>query len=175
MILEFYNTFALMKKDRESEMRGLWKEKWIFYKGKAPAKIYKDTPFDFKLTTKEEINMFIDADEDIRKLDKRTRQALQHADRTAKPKSKVTLPAMPKLKEESLVLQRLPKTIDLTIDYLNAGRSIESFARAKVNKIGRRYASVSVKTWQDEPKNPFALASAHVCLAASGSMSLTST
>tara|TARA_B100000902_G_scaffold109458_1_gene111119 strand:+ start:1106 stop:1534 length:429 start_codon:yes stop_codon:yes gene_type:complete len=66
--MEFYNTFALMKKDRESEMRGLWKEKWIFYKGKAPAKIYKDTPFDFKLTTKEEINMFIDADEDVRKL-----------------------------------------------------------------------------------------------------------
>ena len=66
-----------------------------------------------------------------------------------------------KLKEESLILQRLPKTIDLTIDYLNSGRSNESFARAKVNKIGRRYASVSVKTWQDEPKNPFALASAH--------------
>ena len=66
-----------------------------------------------------------------------------------------------KLKEESLILQQLPKTIDLTIDYLNAGRPIESFARGKVNKIGRRYASVSVKTWQDEPKNPFALASAH--------------
>ena len=66
--MEFYNTFSLMKKDRESEMRFLTREKWIFYKGKAPAKIYKDTPFDFKLTTKEEINMFIDADEDIRKL-----------------------------------------------------------------------------------------------------------
>ena len=55
----------------------------------------------------------------------------------------------------------MPKTIDLTIDYLNVGRSNESFARAKVNKIGRRYASVSVKTWQDYPNNPFALASAH--------------
>ena len=66
--MEFYNTIALMKKDRESEMRSLWKEKWIYYKGKAPAKIYKNTPFDFKLTTKEEINMFIDADEDVRKL-----------------------------------------------------------------------------------------------------------
>ena len=66
--MEFYNTFSLMKKDRESEMRGLWKEKWIYYKGKAPTKIYKDTPFDFKLTTKEEINMFIEADEDVRKL-----------------------------------------------------------------------------------------------------------
>ena len=58
----------MWKKDRESEMRFLTREKWIFYKGKAPAKIYKDTPFDFKLTTREEINMFIDADEDVRKL-----------------------------------------------------------------------------------------------------------
>ena len=66
--MEFYNTFSLMKKDRESEMRSLIREKWVFYKGKAPAKIYKDTPFDFKLTTKEEVNMFIDADDDVRKL-----------------------------------------------------------------------------------------------------------
>jgi len=71
-----------------------------------------------------------------------------------------------KLKKSSLevqetILQRIPKTIDITIDYLNSGRPVESFARAKVNKIGRRYASVSVKTWQDDPNNPFALASAH--------------
>ena len=66
--MEFYNTFSLMKKDRDSEMRYLVREKWIFYKGKAPAKIYKEMPFDFKLTTKEEINMFIEADEDVRKL-----------------------------------------------------------------------------------------------------------
>ena len=30
--MEFYNTFSLMKKDRESEMRGLVKSKWIYYK-----------------------------------------------------------------------------------------------------------------------------------------------
>ncbi len=66
--MEFYNTFSLMKKDRESEMRSLVKEKWLYYKGRAPAKIYKDAPFDLKLTTREEINMFIDADDDVRKL-----------------------------------------------------------------------------------------------------------
>ena len=66
--MEFYNTFSLMKKDREGEMRGLIKEKWIYYKGKAPATVYREVPFDFKLTTKEEVNMFIDADDDIRKL-----------------------------------------------------------------------------------------------------------
>ena len=66
-----------------------------------------------------------------------------------------------KSKAENAIFQGLPKTIDLTIDYLKSGRPVGSFARAKVNKIGRRYASVSVKAWQDESKNPFALASAH--------------
>ena len=49
-------------------MRRLIKEKWIYYKGKAPATVYREVPFDFKLTTKEEVNMFIDADDDVRKL-----------------------------------------------------------------------------------------------------------
>ena len=40
----------------------------MYYKGKAPSQIYKEMPFDLKLTTKEEIWMFIDADEEIRKL-----------------------------------------------------------------------------------------------------------
>ena len=66
--MEFYNTFSLMKKEREGEMRRLIKEKWIYYKGKAPSTVYREVPFDFKLTTKEEVNMFIEADEDIRKL-----------------------------------------------------------------------------------------------------------
>ena len=41
---------------------------WLYYKGKAPSKVYKELPFDLKLTTKEEINMFIESDEDICKL-----------------------------------------------------------------------------------------------------------
>ena len=66
--MEFHNTYALMKKDRELEMKRLVKEKWLYYKGKAPATVYKELPFDLKLTTKEEISMFIEADEDITKL-----------------------------------------------------------------------------------------------------------
>ena len=38
--MEYYNTFSLMKKERESEMKGLVKEKWIYYKGKAPSAVY---------------------------------------------------------------------------------------------------------------------------------------
>ena len=66
--MEFFNTFSLMKKEREIEMRRLIREKWLYYKGKAPSKVYKELPFDLKLTTKEEINMFIESDEDICKL-----------------------------------------------------------------------------------------------------------
>ena len=66
--LEFYNTYSLMKKEKEGELNALKKDKWLYYTGKAPSQIYKEMPFDLKLTTKEEIWMFIDADEEIRKL-----------------------------------------------------------------------------------------------------------
>lgn len=66
--MEYHNTFSLMRKERELEMKRLIKDKWLYYKGKAPASVYKEMPFDLKLTTKEEISMFIEADEDISKL-----------------------------------------------------------------------------------------------------------
>ena len=66
--MEFHNQYSLMKREREIEMKRLIKEKWLYYKGKAPSSIYKEIPFDLKLTTKEEISMFIEADEDIGKL-----------------------------------------------------------------------------------------------------------
>ena len=66
--MEFHNTYSLMKKDRELEMKRLLKEKWLYYKGKAPASVYKEMPFDLKLTAKDEISMFIEADEDVQKI-----------------------------------------------------------------------------------------------------------
>ena len=66
--MEFHNTFSLMKKEKELDIKRLIKEKWLYYKGKAPSSVYKEMPFDFKLTTKEEINMFIESDDDIMKL-----------------------------------------------------------------------------------------------------------
>ncbi len=65
--MEYHNTYSLMKKEREMEMKRLLKEKWLYYKGKAPSAVYKEMPFDLKLTTKEEITMFIEADTDIQK------------------------------------------------------------------------------------------------------------
>mgnify|MGYP001416096725 CR=1 FL=1 len=65
---QYINTFNTMKIEAEAKLKSLLKEKWKYYKGKAPATVYREVPFDFKLTTKEEVNMFIDADDDIRKL-----------------------------------------------------------------------------------------------------------
>ena len=66
--MEFHNTFSLMKRERELEMKRLLKEKWLYYKGKAPAAVYKEMPFDLKLTAKDEISMFIEADEEVQKI-----------------------------------------------------------------------------------------------------------
>lgn len=55
----------------------------------------------------------------------------------------------------------LPKTIDLTIDYLRPGQPRDAFARARINRSGRRYASVHVETWQDDPARLFAQATGH--------------
>ncbi|AFD02729.1 UvsY-like recombination mediator [Synechococcus phage S-MbCM6] len=66
--MEFFNMYSLMKREREFELNKLVKDKWLYYKGKAPSTIYKEMPFDLKLTTKEVITMFIDADDDIKKL-----------------------------------------------------------------------------------------------------------
>ncbi len=56
---------------------------------------------------------------------------------------------------------KLPKTIDFSIDYLRAGEAIDAFCIAKVNRIGRRYASLNVEAWQADPDKPFAQATGH--------------
>jgi acyl-coenzyme A thioesterase PaaI-like protein len=56
---------------------------------------------------------------------------------------------------------RLPKTIDFTIDFLRAGLPRDAYARARVNRSGRRYASVHVEAWQDNRARLFAQATGH--------------
>ncbi len=58
-------------------------------------------------------------------------------------------------------LPRLPKTIDFTVDYLRSGLPRDAYARARVNRSGRRYASVHVEAWQDNRARLFAQASGH--------------
>ena len=56
---------------------------------------------------------------------------------------------------------RLPKTIDFTIDYLRSGLARDAYARARVVRLGRRYASVQVEAWQDNRARLFAQATGH--------------
>ena len=56
---------------------------------------------------------------------------------------------------------RLPKTIDFTVDYLRPGLPRDAYARATINRSGRRYASVHVEAWQDNRARLFAQATGH--------------
>jgi len=58
-------------------------------------------------------------------------------------------------------LPPLPKTIDFTVDYLRAGLPRDGYARARVIRSGRRYASVRVEAWQDNRNRPYAQATGH--------------
>lgn len=55
----------------------------------------------------------------------------------------------------------LPKTIDFTVDYLRSGLPRDAYARARVNRSGRRYASVHVEAWQDNRARLYAQATGH--------------
>lgn len=55
----------------------------------------------------------------------------------------------------------LPRTIDFTIDFLRSGLPRDAYARARVNRSGRRYASVHVEAWQDNRARLFAQATGH--------------
>lgn len=61
---------------------------------------------------------------------------------------------------------RLPKTIDLTVDYLRSGLPRDAYARARVVRSGRRYASVQVEAWQDNRDRMFAQATCHFLMPA---------
>jgi len=63
---------------------------------------------------------------------------------------------------------RLPKTIDFTVDYLRAGLPRDAYARAHVNRSGRRYASVHVEAWQDNRARPIAQATGHFLMPETG-------
>ncbi|MGL6210018.1 MAG: PaaI family thioesterase [Paracoccaceae bacterium] len=55
----------------------------------------------------------------------------------------------------------LPKTIDITVDFLRTGLPRDAYARARVIRSGRRYASVHVEAWQDNRARLFAQATGH--------------
>jgi uncharacterized protein (TIGR00369 family) len=54
-----------------------------------------------------------------------------------------------------------PKTIDVGFDYLRSGKPLDTYARARVVKIGRRIANVQAEAWQGERGAPIAAMHGH--------------
>ena len=44
----------------------------------------------------------------------------------------------------------MPKPIDITFDYLRSGKPLDTYARAVVQRRGRRVANVRIEAWQEE-------------------------
>ena len=59
---------------------------------------------------------------------------------------------------------RLPKPVDVTVEYLRSGRPRDTFARAAVKKRGRRIATVYVEAWQEARASPIAALHGHFML-----------
>ena len=59
---------------------------------------------------------------------------------------------------------KIPKTIDISIDYLRSGRPVETYARAHVTKLGRRIANVRVEAWQLDRADSIAAMHGHFLL-----------
>lgn len=57
------------------------------------------------------------------------------------------------------------KPINVTIQFLAAGKQKRSFAQGRVVRLGRRNANIEVAAWQDEPTRPIASAVMNVFLA----------
>lgn len=57
------------------------------------------------------------------------------------------------------------KTIDIGVDYLRSGKPIDTYARARVVKIGRRIANVQAEAWQNERSQPIAAMHGHFLVA----------
>jgi len=61
---------------------------------------------------------------------------------------------------------RLPRPVDITIDYLRSGRAATSYARARITKQGRRILNVHAEMWQGDETKPIAALRGHMLLAA---------
>lgn len=62
---------------------------------------------------------------------------------------------------------RLPKPVDITIDYLRSGRAVDSYARARIARQGKRVVNVHAEMWQEDESKPVAALRGHLLIAAS--------
>lgn len=63
---------------------------------------------------------------------------------------------------------RLPRIVDLSIDYLRTARAVPTFARCSLLREGRRLANVQVTAWQQRESESVATARLHFMLGEPG-------
>lgn len=61
-------------------------------------------------------------------------------------------------------LERPPRPINLTIDYLRSAKAEDLYARATITKLGRRIANVQCEAWQADRSTPVATLHANFLL-----------
>jgi uncharacterized protein (TIGR00369 family) len=56
------------------------------------------------------------------------------------------------------------KPINVTVTFLRGGRDHITYARATIERLGRRIANIEAVAWQDDPAKPIATAQMNVML-----------
>lgn len=57
------------------------------------------------------------------------------------------------------------KPVNITVQYLSAGKSKPTFALGRITRLGRRNANVTVEAWQDDRARPIASAVMNILMA----------
>lgn len=57
------------------------------------------------------------------------------------------------------------KPINITVQYLSAGKQKQTYALGRITRLGRRNANLSVEAWQDDRSRPIASAVMNILMA----------
>lgn len=57
------------------------------------------------------------------------------------------------------------KPVNITVQYLSAGKSQPSFAKGRITRLGRRNANITVEAWQKDRDRPIATATMNILMA----------
>jgi uncharacterized protein (TIGR00369 family) len=56
---------------------------------------------------------------------------------------------------------KMPKPVDITVDYLRTGKPVETYAHARIARQGRRVVNVHAELWQEDEAKPIAALRGH--------------
>jgi len=68
-----YNTITLLREKARETYNKVRLERYNYYSGKAPAEVYEEEPFPYKVRDKEALQRHMDADEKLNKIDLKIR------------------------------------------------------------------------------------------------------